>query len=223
MLRLGIADEVGASPLTRNSRSLKGTKDRKRWARAVTPPLDSSGGVGCLTLLLGSAAILGWVYSWTGRAIWLLLGLPLALGIVYEGYGIMLLAVAHRLWTRAGVRCLVIHSDSPVWREHIRTRWLPRIGHAAAMLNWSERASWRPSLAVRLFDRFCGRSSNFNPAVIVFRGLRRPLVFRFFNAFREAKQGRAEYLDSLENDLFAALDGRTPLTSERTHRRGEGS
>jgi hypothetical protein len=56
-----------------------------------------------------------------------------------------------------------------------------------------------------VFKRFCGQRHNFNPSVVVFRGLRAPLVFRFFYAFREVKAGRDEYLRRLEADLFEEL------------------
>ena len=41
--------------------------------------------------------------------------------------------------------------------------------------------------------------------MIVFRGLRAPLVFRFYEAFHEAKIGRGRYLDELEAGMFEAL------------------
>jgi hypothetical protein len=72
-------------------------------------------------------------------------------------------------------------------------------------VNWSERATWRSTLAVRIFDWFCGRERNFNPAVVVFRGMSAPLVFRFFYAFHEAKQGSPQFLAALEQQLFATL------------------
>ena len=76
----------------------------------------------------------------------------------------------------------------------------------AISLNWSEREQWASSLAVRVFRHFCAADRNFNPAVIIFRGLRRPLVFRFFYAFHEEKLARPQYLASLESQLFEVLD-----------------
>ena len=46
---------------------------------------------------------------------------------------------------------------------------------------------------------------NYNPAVLVFRGLRRPAVYRFYYAFQQAKHGRTQYLDALEAELFREL------------------
>jgi hypothetical protein len=44
--------------------------------------------------------------------------------------------------------------------------------------------------------------------VIVLRGLRRPLVFRFYVWFQAAKHGEPEGLALLERQLFDALDVR---------------
>jgi len=120
-------------------------------------------------------------------------------------YGLLLLAIVQKRWASRGVRCLLIYSDSPLWRDHIRTGWLPRFEGLAVTLNWSERASWRSDLGVRVFRWFCGQRSNFNPAVVVFRGLSRPYVFRFFYAFQETKAGRNQYLSTLESQMFEAI------------------
>ena len=87
--------------------------------------------------------------------------------------------------------------------NRIRDSWLPRFGQQAVLLNWSERAHWPRSLEVRLFKHFVAAQQNFNPAVLVLRGAERPLVFRFFYAFQQAKHGRPQYLAQLEAELFA--------------------
>lgn len=110
-----------------------------------------------------------------------------------------------------GIRCLVIHSDSPTWQDHIRDTWMPRLGGRATSLNWSERNRWPNSLEVRLFRSFIEGRLNFNPAVLVFRGLRRPLVFRFYYAFQQAKYGRAQYLEALEAQVFQAVEREGPF------------
>ena len=63
---------------------------------------------------------------------------------------------------------------------------LPALGGAVVTLNWSERATRRNTLPVLLWRHFCancggrvGVFHNINPAAIVLRGMRRPLVFRF--------------------------------------------
>lgn len=147
------------------------------------------------------------VTSWT----WVLvpaglIAIVLAYAIGSQVYELILLMSAQRTWAPAGVRCLVIHSDSPVWSDHIRTQWLPHFGPFARQLNWSQRATWSSSLEVRLFRRFCLATFNYNPAVLVLRGLRSPLVFRFFYAFHEAKHGDGQYLERLETQMFTALE-----------------
>jgi hypothetical protein len=113
---------------------------------------------------------------------------------------------------------VLVYSRSPVWESYVASEWLPRFGDVAALLNWSDRSSWGLSVEVSLFKRFCRPGVNFNPAVIVLRGLRRPLVFRFFYAFQEAKHGRREYLARLERQMFAALalDSQAPPPMEGT-------
>ncbi|MGH7731028.1 MAG: hypothetical protein ACRENJ_07235 [Candidatus Eiseniibacteriota bacterium] len=82
---------------------------------------------------------------------------------------------------------------------------MPRIGAKAVTFNWSERAQRRGSLEFSVFRHFCGSEWNFNPAVVVFRGLKRPFVFRFYSAFRETKVGRPEYLARLEARMFESF------------------
>jgi hypothetical protein len=77
--------------------------------------------------------------------------------------------------------------------------------HAGNPREKSERQRWTRTLEVRVFRHFCGESLNFNPAVVVFRDYREPLVFRFYYAFHEAKVGRTRYLEELENRMFEAL------------------
>jgi hypothetical protein len=149
------------------------------------------------------------LWRWTEYAIFLLLGIPgmlvVTLGFWHFVYSLALLTAVSLRWAPRGVRCLVIHSDSPVWAPHVIERWLPRLAAQSEVLNWSQRASWHNSLAVRLFRHFCGTQRNFNPAVVVFRGLRYPLVFRFFYAFQEARTGRSQYLAQLESQMFEIL------------------
>jgi hypothetical protein len=63
------------------------------------------------------------------------------------------------------------------------------------------------SLAVQVFRHFCDGQRNFNPAIVVFRHLESPLVFRFFYAFHEARNGRGEYVAKLESKVSAVLAG----------------
>jgi hypothetical protein len=186
-----------------------GAQERKRTRRAVPPTIERAAPVGCLIALGIYLGLCLALFALTGSFATMAFGLP---AIVIAGslvvrfmYGLGLLFAVRLRWSARGVRCLIVYSDSPAWEAHIRTTWLPRFGHLAVALNWSERASWRPTLAARLFRRFCGRKRNFNPAVVVFRGLRQPHVFRFFYAFQEVKAGRREYLHRLESELLKVL------------------
>ena len=186
-----------------------GTQEQKRLRRAVPDALSAGTGVGCAWAIAGYAAFCLWKYSHSRWLGWVLLAAPAliitTMALIRAAYGIALLAVARFILEPRGVRCLLVHSYSPIWEPHITATWLPRLGRMAAPLNWSERASWNRSLEVMLFRHFCMGRVNFNPVVLVFRGLRRPLVFRFFYAFHEAKHGRTEYLAMLEGQMFTAL------------------
>jgi hypothetical protein len=165
--------------------------------------------IGCSVAVLGYVGLSGALFAATHNVLFLVLALP---GLVALGYLAQrrirvrqLLAEVRRTCAPRGVRCLIIHSNSPVWQGHVKTHWFPRLGPMADALNWSERAAWPESLAVRVFRQFCLQRLNFNPAIIVFRGLDEPLVFRFFYAFHEAKSGRPQYLSALESQAFEAL------------------
>jgi hypothetical protein len=189
-----------------------GTRERKRAARAVPPALETSHRLVAGGILMAFSAGCAALYSLRGWWVWLLIAAPaisllvaLTASVVYE---LGLLALAQLMFGRGGIRCVVVHSQSPNWRAHIAARWLPRLGSVAVTLDWSSRARWRSGLTVALFHRFCG-PSDFNPAVIVFRGLRRPYVFRFRRAFQEAKRGRRHYVDALEEQMFRAIECRS--------------
>jgi hypothetical protein len=110
-----------------------------------------------------------------------------------------------RDWVPHGVRCLIVYSNSPKWQEHIENQWLPRLKHCARLLTLQDRGRRKGDLEARVFTYFCS-GGYANPVVVVFRGLKEPLVFRFFGAFREARKGRPQYLRELESRLFAVLE-----------------
>jgi len=165
---------------------------------------------GCAGAFLGYSALCLCLYWATQSMWWLAFAAPALLALVVavtnRVLGLILLAESRRVLESRGVRCLVIYSDSPTWEEYIRNKWLPRLGQRAVALNWSQRSTWPASLEVRLFKHFVGSSRhNFNPAVLVLRGPRRPHVFRFYYAFQQAKHGRRQYLETLEEELFSEL------------------
>jgi hypothetical protein len=188
----------------------QGTQERKRRKRAAPSPEGSFGELRVLVVLGAIAAILGLAHFVTKSDVFLVLEFLAALLFVLILFsfakGMWLLYRVLSEWSPQGFRCLVVHSDSPVWKDHVDQEWLPRLDSFAAKLNWSERARWGASLEAQVFRHFCYPSRrNFNPAVIVFRGLRAPFVFRFYEAFHEAKIGRGRYLDELEAAMFEAL------------------
>jgi hypothetical protein len=42
--------------------------------------------------------------------------------------------------------------------------------------------------------------------VLVFQDEGPPLVFRFYDTFKEARNGRGKYIAELENQMYAALE-----------------
>ena len=201
-----------------------GSREQKRRRRAVPPASNSGFPSGCLWTIAVYTATCVVLYGWVGWFGWLALAAPGLLVTAVAGVrvlqGIGLLLVANHRMARRGQRCVLVYSRSPVWESHILSRWVPRIGERAALLNWSDRANWGWSLEALLFNRFCRSSANFNPALIVLRGLHTPLVFRFFYAFHEAKHGRPEYLELLEDQMFGAL-GLDSSDQPRQQRRPE--
>lgn len=126
----------------------------------------------------------------------LLILLPIASLVVYLS--------VWSLWSTRGVRLLFVHSNSPVWQDHIQKEILPHLPERSIILNWSERKKWRPSLAAMVFHHF-GGYRDFNPLAVVIRPFRRAKVFRFHEAFAEWKHGKPEALTKMESEFFATL------------------
>jgi hypothetical protein len=137
----------------------------------------------------------------------LILALPLVLYLLYLLHGMMLLVGAWICWRGTPVKGILVWSDSPIWRAYIEQTWLPYIAEHVVLLNWSERKRWRWSLAVLIHRRFGIGDDNFNynPMLIIFRGLRYPYVYRYFHAFRDAKHGNTAALRKLEGHMFDQL------------------
>jgi hypothetical protein len=137
---------------------------------------------------------------WSGRWWLLVFCLPGVLVALHWGFGKLLLARAVVEFGRRGLVGVMVTSDSPNWNAYIRENWLERFGDRFVVLNWSQRKQWE-GLAAGLFGYFVGRDENFCPAVILLRGLRRPLVFRCFYAFRDSKHGNESELRRIEERL----------------------
>lgn len=99
---------------------------------------------------------------------------------------------------------LFVWSESPTWQEYIQANYLSRFNNTVVVLNRSERATWRISLATLAFKHWGGRQ-NFNPLAVVFRPFKRTQVFRFHEAFIDFKHGKPEKLKQVESDFFAQL------------------
>jgi len=109
------------------------------------------------------------------------------------------------LWSTRGIRLLFVHSNSPVWQDHIQNEILPRLPEGSIILNWSERKKWRLSLSIMAFHHF-GGSRHFNPLGVVIKPFHRAKVFRFHEAFVDFKHGSPNKLLKMESDFFATLE-----------------
>ena len=153
----------------------------------------------------------------------LVLCIPAIVLTLYWLYGRMLLMLCMVEWYRRGFRGIVVTSASPNWSDYIEKQWLSRFGDRIELLNWSDRKKWKKTRAVRVFRHFCESRRNFCPAIIIYRGLHHPYVFRFFYAFRDHKHGNEEALRDLECRLFGLLsierqDGHGPAIKEAADR-----
>jgi hypothetical protein len=140
-----------------------------------------------------------------------------------------------------GKRGILVYSNSPNWQTYIEQNWLPSIGDALLILNWSKRADWSQQhpFEQRVCRRY-GGDREFNPLAIVFKprgrvatlsawlqGIGRldPIamflpnshdteVVRFFQAFRDHKHGKDELLRTREKEMFDALRVATSYRGE---------
>jgi hypothetical protein len=72
------------------------------------------------------------------------------------------------VWKPRGKDVLLVYSNSPHWLGYVEDTWLPRWGHRAVVLNWSDRPLWKRDRwpEVALFRMFAG-DREFNPLAIV--------------------------------------------------------
>ena len=110
-------------------------------------------------------------------------------------------------WLPQGKDLLLVYSNSPHWKAYVQQNWLPRWGHRAVVLNWSDRRLWRRDrrAEVALFRAFAGQHEC-NPLAIVVPATGRHVeVVRFWQAFREYKHGQDRLLRAAEAELDERL------------------
>ena len=109
------------------------------------------------------------------------------------------------IWlTRRKPFVIFVYSNSPTWKDYIEKEILPYIQDRAVILNWSERNKWKNSLTVLAF-RYFGGYRNFNPMGIVFHPFHLVKTYRFFEAFKDFKQGDFKKVEQMKRELFEAL------------------
>lgn len=175
----------------------------------VRPPEEVTDDLGCFVFMAIFAAF-GVVVAFATNVIWLIVPV-VAIALALAGY-----IAKQKVGIHAGVQRLreeeqlglVIYSDTPLWKSHIEEQWLPRFGTRVAVLNWSERRHWDPTdPLVRLFRGALDMNEDFNPVVILLRSNRRPLLFRFYPAFKHAQFGYPEELQRMERQMFGIVEG----------------
>src|SRR5688572_15521849 len=129
----------------------------------------------------------------------------LIVGIVYFSWGLILTIAIWINWGLQGRYILFVYSNSPIWSTYIEEEIIPHIQGEAMILNWSERKTWKVSLAVLAFNHFGGRR-NFNPLAIVFKPFRFNKEFRFYEAFKEYKHGKTEKLEKIKREFFELIN-----------------
>jgi|SRR6185503_9977009 len=118
---------------------------------------------------------------------------------LYFLWGILLYIAIWLKWRQRFV--LFVYSDSPIWKEYIETKVIPKLQKHAVILNWSERKAWKNSLAILAF-RYFGGYRNFNPLALVFRPFRFAKGYRFYEAFKKFKHGKSREVEKVLNELF---------------------
>ena len=107
---------------------------------------------------------------------------------------------AHR---GSGKDILIVYTDSPHWRDYIESRWLPRWGDRAVVLDRSRPWS-HDQPEVRLWRAVAG-SAEHTPVVIVVPPRGRVQIVRFWLAFRDYKHGKDRKLRDAEARLARIL------------------
>lgn len=186
-----------------------GKKESKRRSRAMPSAEGGMGLVaGCINVVAAAVVVLLAAYVLSESPTWWRMAqcgmIVLAVLFAYLLRSAVVLSSTSIGLARRGVRYIVVYSRRARTARYIESEWLPRLGDAAVVLDWTERKTWGHSPESRLYKRYCASSLNYAPAVLVVRWLQRPLVYRFYYAFLEMEKGRSQYLQQMESEMFGA-------------------
>jgi len=154
--------------------------------------------VGCAAVPLGIVAI---VVMATGRAFPLVLGAAIVVALLWDLSRRWYLRHLARRFRRAhsGKDLLIVHTDSPHWKDHVESQWVVRWPNRTVTLNRSRPWSRKQPEAV-LWLAVAGIREQTPLAVVIHRrGKLR--VIRFFKAFQESKHGHHARLQAAEQEL----------------------
>ena len=161
-----------------------------RWKGFLGALLKALALIPLMPLLLAALVLaIPFGMAWVCKATWL-------------GY------LVRRRWYPQGKYLLFVYSDSRMWKPYIETEILPRVGEKAVVMNWSERSEWNHkenSLAMQVFGHW-GGAKRFNPVAITFLPWWKPVVFRFWYAFKQLQHGKDKALKALEAELFKLVE-----------------
>ncbi len=167
-----------------------------------TPSPDPKSKVGCvipvvLVAAAGIIPIIVWHRYWT--AIFVIPFVAFLINYLFEK---ILLFIAQIDSQKTGKVAILVTSDSLHWRDYIEENWIPRLSNNVVVLNWSERINWPGTIYTKIFYKFVGTEENYCPSVVLLRGLKYPLIFRYYYAFRDARHGNDTARTSLEARMF---------------------
>ncbi|MEN6625966.1 MAG: hypothetical protein ABFD69_07050 [Candidatus Sumerlaeia bacterium] len=177
-----------------------------------SPSVDSKFGCGLATIIFSALTIRLFIY-W---GIWGLAPVPGIIAAVVIGYwlhGRVLLLRCMILRAKRGIRGIIVYSNSPNWQAYVETNWLPMLRDRFLILNRSHEEHRSGTLSARVYRHFCPQNENHCPAIILFRGLMHPCVYRCYYAFLDFKHGNPKALRELEAHLLKRL-GITPPEKE---------
>ena len=102
-------------------------------------------------------------------------------------------------------RVILVYSDSAKWKEYVELEIIPHLPENSLIFNISHPRN--QSLHQFNYNqfRFWAGKSEYCPIVIVRRRFMKPLIFRFFKAFRKLKGGDSSELRAQTNKLLTIL------------------